>query len=71
MQHKPITADPDYFPCRDPAVTYEQKEARTCKGCVHIELVRGCGSLYRMCSKKRSYDLSRKCRLYLPDERAI
>ena len=70
MPYKSITADPDYFPCRDPADTYAAKEAKTCAGCVRIKTVRAFGSLHQVCKVRPGHPLDKKCRLYLPDERA-
>jgi hypothetical protein len=43
----------------------------TCNGCVHITTARAFGSLHHVCKLRPERTLERKCRFYLPDERAV
>lgn len=38
-----------YF--RDPAIVYEQNEARSCKGCVYEKSARLMGTVHTVCTK--------------------
>ncbi len=47
---------------RDPAVVYEETEARTCQGCAHIERLTWEAETFEHCGKGRRF--GRKCGLY-------
>lgn len=47
---------------RDPALVYEERERRTCKGCAHIDEVLG----KKFCKKGKR--MTKKCGLYRETE---
>lgn len=57
--------------CRDPMLVAMEREARTCKGCRHIESVRCLGSLHQVCRIKPWHSLEKKCRSYSPTPEAV
>jgi hypothetical protein len=64
MKFPPILPAGHY---RDPALVYQAAEARTCKGCAHVERVefRQCGQdsqSVELCGKGRTFGT--KCGLY-------
>ncbi len=47
---------------RDPADIYEQAEAVTCKGCVHIEVVKVMDATHEICAIGKGY--GKRCKRY-------
>lgn len=48
----------------DPAMIYERKEAKSCKGCVHQYSERAFGTVLFFCKKGRKKQV--KCKHYCP-----
>jgi len=50
--------------CKNPETVAIRREARTCRGCRHIESVKYLGSVHAVCRLFPQRSLERKCRSY-------